>query len=72
MIKITPREKQIAKLAAQGKNNREIAEILKPVAITTIKNHIHSLILKTNSSNRTGAIVRLLNEGIITTDKLSN
>jgi DNA-binding NarL/FixJ family response regulator len=49
---LTPREHQLTSLLAQGLANKEIAGRLN-LSLQTVKNHVHSILQKTQSKNRT-------------------
>jgi DNA-binding NarL/FixJ family response regulator len=48
---LTPREHQLTSLLAQGLANKEIAGRLN-LSLQTVKNHVHSILRKTQSKNR--------------------
>ena len=48
---LTPREHQLHSLVAQGLANKEIAGRLN-LSLQTVKNHVHSILQKTQSKNR--------------------
>jgi DNA-binding NarL/FixJ family response regulator len=48
---LTPREHQLTTLLAQGLANKEIAGRLN-LSLQTVKNHVHSILQKTQSKNR--------------------
>jgi two-component system, NarL family, nitrate/nitrite response regulator NarL len=48
---LTPREHQLSSLVAQGLANKEIAGRLN-LSLQTVKNHVHSILQKTQSKNR--------------------
>jgi DNA-binding NarL/FixJ family response regulator len=48
---LTPREHQLKSLVAQGLANKEIAGRLN-LSLQTVKNHVHSILQKTQSKNR--------------------
>ncbi len=52
LLPLTPRERLVADLAAQGHTNREIASRLK-VGESTVKTHLHAVFRKLGLSNRT-------------------
>lgn len=56
---LTPRQLEILRLIAQGLSNATIAERLV-VTEGTIKWHVRQILAKTNSSNRTEAVARVL------------
>jgi two-component system, NarL family, nitrate/nitrite response regulator NarL len=51
MRELTPREHQLTSLLAQGLANKEIAGRLN-LSLQTVKNHVHSILQKTQSKNR--------------------
>ena len=61
---LTPRELEVLETLAQGKTNREIAEDFV-ISVGTVKNHVEHLIAKLGVSDRTQAVVRGLELGII-------
>jgi DNA-binding NarL/FixJ family response regulator len=48
---LTPREHQLSSLVARGLANKEIAGRLN-LSVQTVKNHVHSILQKTQSKNR--------------------
>ncbi|TCJ20314.1 response regulator transcription factor [Rubrobacter taiwanensis] len=65
---LTPRELEVLELLALGKTNREIAQQFV-LSVGTIKNHVEHIISKLGVSDRTQAVVRALEQGIITFPK---
>ena len=61
---VTVREKQILKLLAKGYSDSEIAEILV-VERTTVKTHLNRLFPKLHVNNRTEAVVKAFELGLI-------
>ncbi|GLS27867.1 response regulator [Marinibactrum halimedae] len=61
---ITDTEKQILRLAAAGFNNKEIASCIH-LADGTIKNYVSKILEKTHSRDRTQAVVKAIQWGII-------
>jgi DNA-binding NarL/FixJ family response regulator len=61
---LTKREIDVVKLMASGMGNQEIAEQLN-VSIETVKTHIRRLMEKLNVTNRTEAVVRAMQLGVI-------
>lgn len=59
---LSPRERELLPLLAQGCTNEELAELLK-LSPNTIKSHLKSLFAKLHVSNRTQAVAeaKLLN-----------
>jgi LuxR family maltose regulon positive regulatory protein len=62
---LTERELEVLRLVAEGLSNREIAERLV-VAIGTVKVHIHNICGKLDVQNRTQAILRAQQLGLLT------
>lgn len=62
--KLSEKEKQILKLMAGGFSNKEIAASIF-LAEGTVKNHVSNILAKLNTRDRTRAVLRALNEGII-------
>jgi len=61
---LTAREVEILRLLALGHTNREISEDLM-FSVSTIKNHVQSIIFKLDASDRTQAAVRAVELGIV-------
>lgn len=61
---LTPRELEVLELLALGKTNRQIAEDFV-ISVGTVKNHVEHIIAKLGASDRTQAVVRALELGII-------
>ncbi len=53
---LTPREKEVLELIAQGLNNREIAKALY-ISERTVKNHVNSILSRLNLRDRTQAAI---------------
>jgi two-component system nitrate/nitrite response regulator NarL len=49
---LTPREREVARLIALGRRNREIADALA-ISVATVKDHVHSILAKTCLGSRT-------------------
>ena len=62
---LTPRETEVLQLLAQGLSNQEVSRELV-VSVGTAKNHVQHIISKLDVSDRTQAVVRGLELGIIT------
>lgn len=62
--RLNPRELEILYLLAQGGTNRMIGEALS-IAEVTVKKHVQSIILKLGATERTGAVVRAIQLGLI-------
>lgn len=58
-LTLTPREKEIIDLVAQGYLNKQIAYNLR-VGEQTIKNHLSKIFRKLGVNNRTGAVVEII------------
>ena len=64
---LTPRQREILILMANGLKNREIAEKLDTLE-GTVKVHVKTILLKLNASNRTHAVIQALRMGLIPAD----
>lgn len=53
---LTPREREVLQLIAQGYNNREIAQALY-ISERTVKNHVNSILNRLNVRDRTQAAI---------------
>ena len=61
---LTPRELEVLKVLSLGNTNREIALALF-ISVGTVKNHVEHIIAKLGASDRTHAVVRSLELGLI-------
>jgi two-component system response regulator DegU len=61
---LTPRELEVLELMRLGHSNRQIAQELV-ISLGTAKNHVEHIITKLGASDRTQAVVRALEEGIL-------
>ena len=61
---LTPREREILRLMAEGCSNREIAQALH-LAAGTVKNHVSTVLAKLGARDRTHAVLRALHEGLL-------
>jgi len=61
---LTPREIEVLGLIKLGRTNRQIAEELV-ISLGTAKNHVEHIISKLGVSDRTQAVVRSLEMGIL-------
>jgi DNA-binding NarL/FixJ family response regulator len=62
---LTPREVQILSSAAEGNSNKVIAHDLG-ITEGTVKSHVHQILKKLGMADRTGAVTRALQLGLIT------
>jgi NarL family two-component system response regulator LiaR len=61
---LTPREREVLKLMAEGRNNPQIADRLV-VSRSTVKFHISSILSKLGAASRTEAVALALQHGLI-------
>jgi len=61
---LTPREREVLQLVAQGATNKEIASQLF-IAENTVKNHLRNILAKLHVQNRVQAAAYALREGLI-------
>jgi DNA-binding CsgD family transcriptional regulator len=61
-VVLTPRERQVLELVAEGRSNRQVARALG-ISENTAANHVRSVLLKTGSGNRTELTRRALAGG---------
>jgi DNA-binding NarL/FixJ family response regulator len=61
---LTGREVEVLRLMARGQTNKEIAQNLF-VSMSTVKKHVHHIIDKLGVSDRTQAVVRAFEEGLV-------
>jgi DNA-binding CsgD family transcriptional regulator len=64
---LSVRETEVLQLVAIGKTNEEIAHVLK-ISHFTVKNHMQSILLKLYANNRTHAVIRAIEQGLLTRD----
>lgn len=64
---LTPRQMDVLKLLTKGLTNREIAQRLV-LSTGTVRIHVQHIIAKLGVSDRTGAVVRGIELGLVTTD----
>lgn len=62
---LTVRERQVLELVAQGRTDRQVAELLF-LAPKTVEKHVGSVLRKTGTTSRTAAVVRALDHGWLT------
>ena len=63
-VQLTARETEVLRLLAAGWSNREIARALH-LAEGTVKNHVSALMLKLGVRDRTRAVIRALDLGLV-------
>ena len=63
---LTPREKEVLQLMAEGKSNPEMAEELV-ISRSTVKFHVSSILSKLDATSRTEAVSKALREKLIAT-----
>jgi len=64
---LTPREVEVLRLIAQGRDNREIAELLF-ISETTVRTHVSNILGKLHLASRTQAALYALREGLASLD----
>jgi DNA-binding NarL/FixJ family response regulator len=64
---LTPRERSVASLVAQGMTNAQIADDLG-VSVSTTKQNITNILIKWNCNNRTHIAVEALRRGVTADD----
>ncbi len=62
---LTPREMEVLRLLAEGLPNRKIGERLS-VNERTVKSHVAAILAKLEAANRTEAVMRAIERGLIT------
>jgi DNA-binding NarL/FixJ family response regulator len=62
---LTPRERSVMDLLARGKSNKEIAATLD-VTERTVKFHVSAIFTKLGATNRTEAVTRAVQAGLVT------
>jgi DNA-binding NarL/FixJ family response regulator len=62
---LTPREMDVLRLLAQGLPNRKIAVQLT-INERTVKYHVSAILAKLEAANRTEAVMRAIEQGLIT------
>jgi len=67
--RLSPREREILPLVAEGKDNREIGQTLF-ISEKTAKNYVTSIRKKLGLKNRTQIALFAIKEGIIEIDKI--
>jgi DNA-binding NarL/FixJ family response regulator len=62
-VQLTPREKEVLALVANGKSNRKIAKVLG-ISTHTVKFHVGTLLEKFDADTRTEVVVRAAKSGL--------
>ena len=62
--KVTPREREVLSLLAEGLTTQQIAERLG-VSTRTVEGHVARILLKLDARTRAAAVARALREGLI-------
>ncbi len=62
---LTPRERDVLELLAEGRSNDEVAMALE-IRTTTVRFHVRALLAKLDAENRTAAVVRSVRLGLLT------
>lgn len=65
-IRLTPRQEEVAKLAAYGHSNKEIAEALS-ISTNTVRTHLHSLSVKLEVESRMRMVAKARALGLLST-----
>ena len=68
LVALTKTEIKVLALLGRGQSNKEIAASLT-CSVKTIKNHLNSMFQKLNVSNRTEAVVKGIDLGLISAEK---
>ncbi len=63
-VLLTPRERDVLELLAEGRSNDEIAMALD-IRTTTVRFHVRALLAKLDAENRTAAVVRAVRLGLL-------
>jgi len=68
LVALTKAEIRVLALLGRGNSNKEIAAVLE-CSVKTIKNHLNSVFQKFGVSNRTEAVVKGIDLGLISPEK---
>lgn len=66
---LTEREREVLRLLAHGRTNREIAEELV-IGVETVKTHVGNILAKLHQVHRTQAVIRALKQGLLSLDEI--
>jgi len=61
---LTPREREVVQLVAEGHTNKEIGKALS-ITEDTVKKHMQSILAKLDTTNRAGAVAKVTRAGFI-------
>jgi DNA-binding NarL/FixJ family response regulator len=61
---LSPRQKQVFELLAEGKSNREIADVLA-ISVKTVDNHVECILGKLYVHSRVEAVIKGFKEGLL-------
>ena len=60
--KLSPREREVSELVADGRSNKDIADRLH-ISLGTVKDHVHNILEKTQCANRTALALAVRSSG---------
>ena len=66
-VRMTPRERQVVNLIAEGLSNKEIAGALH-LQLSTVKNHVHRILAKLEMQNPWGSVKDRMARAVIERD----
>ena len=61
---LTPRQREVAELLVRGLTNREIGDVLG-IRMGTVKNYVEAILSVLEVSNRTEAVLALVERGLV-------
>ena len=59
--RFTPTELKVLELMAKGHSNRDVATMLHPMSLNTVKTHVHDILQKLRLENRTRVALWYIN-----------
>lgn len=62
--RLTPREREVLRLIAQGLDNHEIADALV-LSVATVKSHVNRVFLKLDVRDRAQAVIAAYESGLV-------